>query len=87
MLYLCECFACMCVCAVGACSTCLKKGLDTLELELQEAVSHQTWVLGTAEGPGSSAEAVSALNHGIIFLALTSDSCIWLLSSFKAQRC
>lgn len=30
-----------------------KRELDSLELELQVAASHQAWVLGT--GPGSSA--------------------------------
>jgi hypothetical protein len=38
-----------------------KRASDLRELELQAAMSHQMWMLGTK--PGSSVRAVHGLNH------------------------
>jgi hypothetical protein len=63
-------YVCVCVCVyVCACVICThecrctrleEEGSDLLELELQDALSHPTWVQGTALG--SSGSPVCALN-------------------------
>ena len=74
-MYVCV-YICVCVCVcmyiyllcIYRCPQRPEEGIGTLELDLEEVMSHLRWVLGTE--PRSSARAASALNLCAISPAL-----------------